>query len=133
MRLTELIIAAAIFLLAVAVFSAGLITVRRSVGEAEEVSEQAVYLLDTDSLIRKELRKIKVPYWKNFDSEFEKEKVILEENLKRLGEERGFEVTGICSVYDKSHNAEGIKVTWQCHGKGYECLEIIKQRIVSEG
>ena len=62
MKLTEVIVAVAIFLIACAVFSASLINVRRVVDRSEAFSKNAVELLDTDTLIRKEIKRINVPY-----------------------------------------------------------------------
>ena len=129
MKLTEVIVAVAIFLIACAVFSASLINVRRIVDRSETFSKNAVVLLDTDALIRKEIKKINAPYWK---SEFKKEKILLEENLKNIGKDKGFEVESVSSVYDRKHHSEGIKVEWKIYGKKYSCQEFIKQRIVNE-
>ena len=132
MKLTEVIVAVAIFLIACAVFSASLINVRRSVDRSEAFSKNAVALLDTDTLIRKEIKKINVPYWKSFDSEFKKEKILLEENLKNIGKDKGFEVESVSFVYDRKHRSEGIKIEWKIYGRKYVCQEFIRQRIVNE-
>lgn len=132
MKLTEVIVAVAIFLIACAVFSASLINVRRIVDRSEAFSKKAVVLLDTDALIRKEIKKINAPYWKSFDREFEKEKILLEENLKNICKDKGFEVEKVSSVYDRKHHSEGIKIEWKIYGKKYSCQEFIKQRIVNE-
>ena len=131
MRMTELIVAITIFLIACAVFTASLINVRRSVSRSEDFSKSAVVLLDTDALIRKEIKKIDIPYWKSFDREFEKEKIVLEEKLRFLGQSRGFEINGISCVYDRKNFSEGIKVEWNIYGRKYVCQEFIKQRIVN--
>ena len=132
MKLTEVIVAVAIFLIACAVFSASLINVRRIVDRSEAFSKNAVVLLDADTLIRKEIKKINAPYWKSFDSEFKKEKILLEENLKNIGKDKGFEVESVSSVYDRKHRSEGIKIEWKIYGRKYVCQEFIRQRIVNE-
>ena len=132
MKLSEVVVAVAIFLMACAVFSASLINVRRGVDRSEAFSKNAVVLLDVDTLIRKEIKKINVPYWKSFDREFEKEKILLEENLKNIGKEKGFEVESVSSVYDRKRHSEGIKVEWKIYGRKYASREFIKQRIVNE-
>ena len=131
MKLSELIFAVSIFLISCAVFSASLINVRRGVNKAEGFSKNAVALLDTDALIRKEIKNINIPYWKNFNKKFEKEKITFEEKLKIYSETKGFEVANISSIYDRKHYCEGIKVEWQLNGRKYETLEFIKQRIVN--
>ena len=129
MKLTELIVAIAIFLIASGVFTASLINVRRAVVRSEDASRKAVVLLETDALIRKEIQKISIPYWRSFESDFEKEKVSFEERLKIYGADKGFEITDIRAVYDNNKQAEGIKVIWKFCGKEYMCQEFIKQRI----
>lgn len=131
MKLSELIFTISFFLISCAVFSASLINVRRGVNKAATFSKKAVALLDTDALIRKEIKKINIPYWKNFDKEFENEKITLEEKLKISSETKGFETANISSVYDRKHYCEGIKVEWKLNGRKYETLEFIKQRIVN--
>lgn len=131
MKLTEVIVAVTIFLIACVVFSASLINVRRGIDRSEAFSKSAVVLLDTDSLIRKEIKKINVPYWKSFDREFEKEKIVLEEKLKNIGMEKGFEVESVSYVYDRKHYSEGIKIVWKFYGSEHVCQEFIKQRIVN--
>lgn len=132
MKLTEVIVAVAIFLIACTVFSASLINVRRGVDRSKAFSKNAVALLDTDTLIRKEIKKINAPYWKSFDSEFKKEKILLEENLKNIGKDKGFEVESVSSVYDRKRRSEGIKIEWKIYGRKYVCQEFIRQRIVNE-
>lgn len=132
MKLTEVIVAVAIFLIACTVFSASLINVMRGVDRSEAFSKNAVALLDTDTIIRKEIKKINVPYWKSFDSEFKKEKILLEESLKNIGKDKGFKVESVSSVYDRKHRSEGIKIEWKIYGRKYVCQEFIRQRIVNE-
>ena len=124
MKLTEVIVAVAIFLIACAVFSASLINVRRGVDRSEAFSKNAVELLD--------IKKINVPYWKSFDSEFNKEKMVLEGRLNNLGIDKGFEVESVSSVYDRKRRSEGIKIEWKIYGRKYVCQEFIRQRIVNE-
>lgn len=131
MKLTELIIAIAIFLIACVVFTGSLINVRRSVCRSEDFSKEAVILLDVDARIRKELKEISFPFWENFDLEFETVKLGLQDRLMILEEEKGIEITEVSTVYDRKYGSEGIKVRWVMFGKEYECQEFIKQRIIN--
>lgn len=131
MKLTELISAVAVLLIAGAVFTGSFINVRRVCAKIENFSGKAVLLSDSDALIRKEIKKIKILYWKNFENEFQKQKNILEERLEKMGKERGFEISDISAVYDEKHNAEGIKISWTINGKEYISREYIKQRIIN--
>lgn len=131
MKLTELMIAIAIFLIACVVFTGSLINVRRSVSHSEVFSKEAVVLLDVDARIRNELKKISIPFWGNFDLEFEKAKIGLQDRLMILEEEKGFEITEVSSIHNVKYGSEGIKVRWIMFGKEYECQEFIKQRIIN--
>lgn len=84
MKLTELLVATAVFIMAAAVFTASFITVRRSILKSEAVSKSAVSLLETDEFLRKEIKCLDVPYWKNFNRELEgiKEKLFISCNEK---------------------------------------------------
>lgn len=128
MKLTEVLVSIAIFLIASAVLVASLINIRQSVLKSEVSSKNAVLLLETDSFLRKEIRSFNVPYWKNFDREFEgiREKILLFCN------EKGLEIVLVSSAYDRKCRAQGIKIEWKFDGKKYSTKEFIKQRIVYE-
>lgn len=127
MNLTELLASLAIFLTASSAFTESLISVKQNIERSVKKSESAVMLLETDSALRKKIRSLEIPYWKNFDSSFKP----LKENLELFCEEKGIEAVSVCSVYDKKRKAEGIKIEWMHDGKKYETREFIKQRIVN--
>lgn len=126
MKLTEVLIAVLIFLIAATVFSASLVSVNRSICKTESVLKNAVSLLETDALLRKKIKSFDIPYWKNLDMEFESCK----ENILLFCTEKQTEIIGISKVYDKNHKAEGIEIEWKFDGKNYTCREFIKQRII---
>lgn len=128
MKLTELLVSIAIFLIASAVFASSLINARRSIAKTEAVSKNAVLTLETDTFLRKEIRNFHIPYWKNFDKEFE----AIKEMLFLSCAEKGIEVVSISSAYDTRHSVEGIKIEWKFNGKNYASQEFIKQRIADE-
>lgn len=132
MRLSELVTAISIFIISSSVSAAAFMTIRKNILRHEDFSRQAAALLDCDDLIRKEIKKIKIPYWKNFEKETERQKPSLEEHLQILGREKGIKINGITFVHDRKHNADGIKVEWEKDGKKYTSQEFIKQRIVNE-
>lgn len=132
MKLTEILVAIVVFIIASAVFTASFINVRKSIVKTEEYSKKAIEILEKDFLIRKEIRKIEVPYWKSFEKEFQKEKKVFEEQLKILASKNEMEIISVSSVYDKKKKAEGIKVEWMTCNKKYESQEFICQRIVDE-
>lgn len=132
MKLTEILVAIVVFIIASTVFTASFINVRKSIVKTEEYSKKAIEILEKDFLIRKEIRKIEVPYWKSFEKEFQKEKKVFEEQLKILASKNEMEIVSVSSVYDKKKKAEGIKVEWMTCNKKYESQEFICQRIVDE-
>ena len=127
MNLTELLASLAIFLTASSAFTESLISVKQNIERSVKKSESAVMLLETDSALRKKIRSLEIPYWKNFDSSFKP----LKENLELFCEEKGIKAVSVCSVYDKKRRVEGIKIEWMHDGKKYETRELIKQRIVN--
>lgn len=128
MKLTELLVSIAIFLMSSAVFTASLVNARSGIARAEAASKNAVSMLETDALLRKEIRKFNIPYWKNFDTEFE----AIKRTLLLFCAEKGIEAVSISSVYDTRHRMEGIKIEWKLNGKNYASQEFIKQRIADE-
>ncbi len=128
MKLTELIVSIAIFLLSCTAFLSGFVTVRKSSEKVSFASEGVSELIQNDLLLRSEIKKIRVPYWKNFD---QKGKVYSEKFLL-FGTEKGIEVTRAEIVYDSRHRREGLRVEWKFGGKDYVTQEFIKQRIIDE-
>lgn len=128
MKLTEFLVSIAIFLMASAVFASRLINVRSNIAKTEAASKNAVSMLAADALLRKEIRKFYIPYWKNFDMEFED----IKETLLIFCAEKGIEAVSISSVYDARHRMEGVKIEWKFNGKKYTSQEFIKQRIADE-
>lgn len=128
MKLTEMLVSIAIFLIASAVFTSSLISLRKGVLESEGISKNAVSLLETDSFLRKEIQSFNVPYWKNFNCEFEG---IREKLLHSCGE-KGINIISVSLVYDRKHMAQGIKIEWKSGRKNYSTQEFIKQKVVYE-
>lgn len=128
MKLTELIICTAIFVLSCSLFLSSLISVRRLAQNTGFVIRKNAGLIAEDFLLREELQDIKVPYWKTLKSE--KEKIF--ERIKLYGDEREAEIKKIEIIYDPDHNCEGVSVLWTLDGKDYITREFIKQRIIDE-
>ncbi len=128
MKLTEMLVSIAIFLIASALFTSSLISLRKRILESEGISRNAVSLLETDSFLRKEIQSFNVPYWKNFNCEFEgiRKKLLLSCNQKEI------KVISVSLIYDRKHMAEGIKIEWTFSGKNYSTQEFIKQKVVYE-
>ena len=128
MRLTEILVCMAISVTASLAFMGSLINVRRSVTESEKASCGVSAVLDTDILLRREMRKADIPYWKNFRREYEKEK----ERLFLFASENGIDVLEISPVYDEKSGAEGIEIEWARGAVSAVTREYIRQRIVDE-
>lgn len=128
MKLTEVLVSAAVFIIASAVIASSLVNIRRSVSKSEASSRSAVLLLESDEFLRKQIQGFDISYWKDFDSEFEGVK----ERLLRSCDEKEMEIVSVSPVHDKKRGAEGIKIEWNFCGKKYSTQEFIKQRIADE-
>ena len=128
MKLTELLVCIEIFLMASAVFASSLVNARSGIAKTEAASKKTVSILETDALLRKEIRSFYVPYWKNFSTEFE----AIERTIFLFCAEKGIEAVSVSSVYDARRRMEGIKIEWKLNGKNYASQEFIKQRIADE-
>lgn len=128
MKLTELLVCIAIFLLASSAFLSSYVYVRKS---ADKVTLQSIGVSDvisTDICLRKQIQKIDIPYWKNLKTQ----ETSISEQLKVYGLEKGIDISNIEFVYDQSHCSEGIKIDWKKNGKTYVSQEFIKQRFIDE-
>jgi len=67
MRLSELLISLALFLLASALFTSSFVNLKRSSSATESALLTNAATINTDSLLRNEIRQIEIPYWKNFE------------------------------------------------------------------
>lgn len=128
MKLTELLVSIAIFLMASALFAASLVNARSGIVRTEAASKKAVPTLEADALLRKEIRSFDVPYWKNFSTEFE----AIKRTIFLFCAEKGIEAVSVSSVYNARNRMEGIKIEWKLNGKNYASQEFIKQRIAYE-
>ena len=126
MKLTEVLVSIAIFVVASAAFASNFVTVRSTIAKAENISRNANAILETDSFFRKKIREVQVPYWQSLKTHFG----AIKEQLEIAGAEKGIEIVSISCVYDKKHKADGIKAEWKRNGKKYVSQEFIKQRIV---
>lgn len=119
---------AAILIMASAAFGVSFSGMRRGILRSEAASKGTASFLEADMLLRKEIRKISVPYWKNFDAEFDG----IKERLLSFCSERGIDAVSVSSVYDRKHNAEGIRMEWNYRGRRHSTQEFIRQRITDE-
>lgn len=127
MKLTEVLISIAVFLIVTVVLTASLINVRRSIAKTEHYSESLMTVMNKDMFVRKTINEIRIPYWKNFDSVFDE----IKKNLEIEFNQQGIHVMSVSTVYDKRNNAEGIRVEWKYNNKVYISQEFIKQRLVN--
>jgi hypothetical protein len=128
MKLTEVLASVAIFLIASVAFMGTFTNVRRCVKKSQDSAKKVSSLLTSDSLLRKQIRMMDIPYWKCFSREYEVEK----EKLLLFAAENGIGVRSVASVYDAEHGAEGIEVEWIFDGKSIVTREYISQRILDE-
>lgn len=128
MRLSELLISLALFLLASALFTSSFVNLKSSSSATESALLTNAATINTDSLLRNEIRQIEIPYWKNFEKEYE----IQKEKLFQFALQKNIEILSVSTVYDKAHNSEGIRIEWKKGNKIFVTQEFISQRIVNE-
>ena len=128
MKLTEIIISMAIFLICAIVFLNTLVNVTKSVTKSTAKTNQVSSIISIDYAIRKDIRTIEIPYWKNISSYYS----TIENHLLLLEAEKGITITSVSPVYNKKHKREGIQVIWTTNNKQYITTEYIKQRILDE-
>lgn len=128
MKLTEVLVCIAIFLITCVTLMSTFTNVRRNVLKSQDSSRSVSGLLRADSLLRKEIRMLDIPYWKCFSREYELDK----EKLLIIAAENGIEVSSINSVYDEKNRVDGVEIEWNLGGKSFVTKEYISQRIVDE-
>ena len=128
MKLTEIVVCIAIFLLSSTVFLSSYVNMRKTSSSIITQTKNTDSIISKDMLIRNELQKIKSPYWKNIESlkdSYEEALIIALENQKVT-------ILNVSTVYEEKHNAEGICVEWEYNGKKHLTKEFIKQRIIDD-
>lgn len=128
MRLAEIFMCVAIFLLSSSAFLSSIVVVRKSAGKVVFVSRNVSAIIEADSFLRNEIKNIYVPYWRSL----KKQEEIYSEKMGLLGVEKGLEIMAVELVYDDDYHSEGVRVRWRLGGKDYETQEFVKQRIVDE-
>lgn len=128
MRLAEIFMCVAIFLLSSSAFLSSIVVVRKSAGKVVFVSRNVSAVIKADSFLRNEIKNIYVPYWRSL----KKQEEIYSEKMGLLGVEKGLEIMAVELVYDDDYHSEGVRVRWRLGGKDYETQEFVKQRIVDE-
>lgn len=130
MKLNEVMVAIVIFVIVSTLFASAAVDVRKGILKGEGHSRTAMELLKIDEVFRKEIKKIEIPYWKNFEKEFAKTKLQFMEHLEEINIEGSPEIVSLEAVLDEKYCTEGIRIEWKHKGKTYVTQEYIKQRII---
>ena len=128
MKLTELIVCIAFFLVFSCVFFQSFLAVNGNVRSVKNICMQGAEAVSFDAFLRNEVRKMKIPYWKNFENcAFS-----YSEKIWLCASEKNAEIKGVVPVIDKKKGCEGFLIEWSLNGRTYVTREVIKQRIVDE-
>ncbi|MDO4505665.1 MAG: hypothetical protein Q4B64_01820 [Spirochaetales bacterium] len=130
MKLAEVMVAVAVFLIASVAITSTIINVRKGIDKAERHSREAIEILEADEILRKEIKKIEVPYWQNFEKTFKAKELQLKETLAGMEIKGNLEIVSVTAVRDEKYGAEGIRIQWKHRGKDYATQEFVKQRII---
>lgn len=125
MKLSEVLICTAIFSIMIFSFGRFFLNVRTNIFKSIDEQKNALIVLKTDEILREEISKIDIAYWKNFDAEIE----VCLEYLDFFCKENAIDVVLMEVIFDKAHNANGIKIEWEKFGKSYTVKEFIHTRI----
>ena len=127
MKLIDVIAAVIIFAISSVCFLQGYTYVEKNRTGVTKSSEDSSVILKTDYLIRKKIKAIKIPYWKNFSNQIENEMITIgssqfKEDIKIISVE----------IIKKGKTINGLKVLWSYKDKKFETIEELSSRTFIE-
>lgn len=128
MRLSELFVCIALFLLFAVIFSEAFAGICMREKNIRSSILDVVAVIQADRKIRREMRAIPVSYWKNFTHETSG--VI--KRMEQMKIAKGVEIISVKKVYGEKKRVDGIQIAWEYKGKIYVAQEYIKPRLVDE-
>ena len=127
MKLTEIIISIAIFLIVSIVCLETYTNVLSKSDSIKRLIGSTDVVLKNDALIRKEIKSVDLCYWKNFDNEVRDDLA----RLQFLQLKGGASISSVRKIYDKKVNEYGIRIEWNLNGKEYVTQEFIKPGFIN--
>ncbi len=128
MKLTEILVCTALFLLASIIFLGTLVITRNGATNAILKTESIQDIISADSFLREKIWERKISYWNNLANECS----IIEEQLKLNEENIGIHILSVHPVVDEQNVSEGICIEWNKGNNNYVTQEYIRQRIINE-
>lgn len=127
MKLIDVIAAVIIFAISSVCFLQGYTYVEKNRTGVTKSLENSSVILKTDYLIRKKIKDIKIPYWKNFSNQIENEMITIgssqfKEDIKIISVE----------IIKKGKTINGLKVLWSYKDKKFETIEELSSRTFIE-
>lgn len=119
MKFSEIIVCAAIFLLVSICFSQSIVYARRSCRRISENALKAECILETDFRIRKAVRSVKIPYWKNTLNETED----IKRNIVHFDFGKDVKVISCDEITGSRGRIRGMCVKWSLNSRIYETRE----------
>ena len=127
MKLIDVIAAVIIFAISSVCFLQGYTYVEKNRTGVTKSLEDSSVILKTDYLIRKKIKSIEIPYWKNFSNQIENEMITIgssqfKEDIKIISVE----------IIKKGKTINGLKVLWSYKDKKFETIEELSSRTFIE-
>ena len=116
MKLTELLISIAIFTIVVGTTVNAYTSFIKNSNRLEIETRNADKVLVTDFKIRKEIKDIKIPYWKNVNTEFIKYIT----QLKQTNYNDSISIINVEPLKNSKGIVKGLIVTWNYQDKTYK-------------
>lgn len=116
MRLSEVIISIVIFFLALICFSESYTVFIKNERKIKGNSEYSVEILKTDKKLRKEIKAINVPYWKNTEKEVFKEM----ERIMMLNLGDNVKISSVKIIKNENGIFEGLSIAWSYKERFFE-------------
>lgn len=127
MKLTDIVFAVIVFSITSICFLQGYIGMEKNgLGVMNSIQDSNT-VLQTDFLIRRRSKSVKIPYWKNAEKEVELEKIEILNS--EFGD--GIKIVSVETVKNKT-NIDGFKVSWTYKNKKIETIEEFSSRTFIE-
>lgn len=127
MKLTDIVFAVIIFSITSICFLQGYIGMEKNGLGVMNSIQNSNTVLQTDFLIRRKIKSVKIPYWKNAEKEVELEKIEILNS--EFGD--GIKIVSVETVKNKT-NIDGFKVSWTYKNKKIETIEEFSSRTFIE-
>lgn len=119
MKLSEVLISIALYVLVSVCFCESFIYAKKSCKKLYEPALNSEKVLSIDLKVRQNIKSIKIPYWKNAENEIE----ILKKNIILCDFGKDVKVLKCEEIRSSNGNICGLCVSWSFYSKVYETKE----------